>query len=183
MRIGIIGLQHESNTFVPTLTTMENFQREVVATGQGVRDFYASLPHEIGGFFASVEAAGDDSVVRHDALILRVPFRHIQQSNSAGRDHIAGTSPPGHYTGCNRTLEHWAASATKADEGWILTRLSAIMSGMCESTVWGAASVLTAKSKLTLCLSPRHLLAYACLTSASSVQARFAVNPSAQSTP
>lgn len=62
MRIGIIGLQHESNTFVPTLTTMENFQREVVATGQGVRDFYGSLPHEIGGFFAAVEAAGDEAV-------------------------------------------------------------------------------------------------------------------------
>jgi hypothetical protein len=45
MRIGIIGLQHESNTFVPTLTTMENFQREVLATGQGVRNFYGDLPH------------------------------------------------------------------------------------------------------------------------------------------
>jgi microcystin degradation protein MlrC len=62
MRIGIIGLQHESNTFVPTLTMMENFQRELVARGQGVRDFYASLPHEIGGFFAAVEAAGDEAV-------------------------------------------------------------------------------------------------------------------------
>ena len=48
----------------------------------------------------------------------------------------------------------------RADEGWILTRPGAIMVGLCESTVWGMASVLTLTSWLASCLSPRLQLPY-----------------------
>jgi hypothetical protein len=42
----------------------------------------------------------------------------------------------------------------KADEGWIYTWSGVTLDNrLCESTVWGMASVQTAKSKPTLCLS------------------------------
>ena len=51
MRIGIIGLLHESNTFIATPTTIESFRHGVLAVGEEVRTQFAGTHHEIGGFF------------------------------------------------------------------------------------------------------------------------------------
>ncbi len=55
----------------------------------------------------------------------------------------------------------------KADEGWIYTCLDVTLDNrLCESTVWGMASVLTAKSWPALCLfhqpSPHTVIAAPC---------------------
>lgn len=51
-RIGIIALIQESNTFLSRPTTIADFQRDVLATGQEIQSRFEDSPHEIGGFFA-----------------------------------------------------------------------------------------------------------------------------------
>ena len=50
MRVGIIALQHESNTFLPTRTTLEDFRRGVLLKGEPIARHYAPSRHEVGGF-------------------------------------------------------------------------------------------------------------------------------------
>lgn len=62
MRIGIIAILHESNTFVRQPTTLERFQEDLYLEGEPIRERLADSHHEIGGFFAGLEecnAAGD----------------------------------------------------------------------------------------------------------------------------
>jgi microcystin degradation protein MlrC len=54
MRVGIVGLQHESNTFLPTPTTIDSFRQAHLLLGEAVRDKYAAAHHELGGFFAAL---------------------------------------------------------------------------------------------------------------------------------
>lgn len=51
MRVGIIALQHESNTFLARPTTVEDFRRELLASGESVRRYYEGGHHEVSGFF------------------------------------------------------------------------------------------------------------------------------------
>jgi microcystin degradation protein MlrC len=63
MRIGIIGLLHESNTFIATPTTLESFRQGVLASGAEVREKFAGGHHEIGGFFGLLDqTAGVEAV-------------------------------------------------------------------------------------------------------------------------
>jgi len=57
MRVGIIALQHESNTFLPTPTTLEDFRRNTLATGQDVVPHFETAHHEVGGFIEGVRGA------------------------------------------------------------------------------------------------------------------------------
>lgn len=62
MRVGIIALQHESNTFLSTPTTIENFRQDVLVTGEDVHDTFANAHHEVGGFFDGLADANIDAV-------------------------------------------------------------------------------------------------------------------------
>lgn len=62
MRVGIIALTHESNTFHPTPTTLEHFRRDILATGERIRELRAGGKHEISGFFAGLERHGIEAV-------------------------------------------------------------------------------------------------------------------------
>jgi microcystin degradation protein MlrC len=62
MRIGIIGILHESNTFVSRPTTIEDFERESLLVGDAVRSRFEGSHHELGGFFAGLDAVGLDAV-------------------------------------------------------------------------------------------------------------------------
>ncbi len=62
MRVGIIALQHESNTFSPEPTTLENFERGALLGGSAIRDAYADSHHEVGGFFAGLAEEKIDAV-------------------------------------------------------------------------------------------------------------------------
>ncbi|MDX1928509.1 MAG: M81 family metallopeptidase [Pirellulaceae bacterium] len=62
MRIGIIALLHESNTFVRQPTTLTQFHEDLYLEGESIREQLANSHHEIGGFFAGLEqftGAGD----------------------------------------------------------------------------------------------------------------------------
>ena len=62
MRVGIIALQHESNTFLASRTTWEDFERGKVLRGAAIRDEYGPAHHEVGGFFQGLEEEGIEAV-------------------------------------------------------------------------------------------------------------------------
>jgi microcystin degradation protein MlrC len=55
MRIGIIGIQHESNTFISTPTDLDLFKEQNLAIGDQVREKYRDTHHEVGGFFQGLD--------------------------------------------------------------------------------------------------------------------------------
>ena len=62
MRIGIIGLLHESNTFIHDSTGLEDFRGNLLACGEQVRDLCSGTHHELGGFFDGLREAAVDAV-------------------------------------------------------------------------------------------------------------------------
>lgn len=62
MRVGILGLLHESNTFIEQPTSLEHFRADVLVQGEQVRERFEEAPHEIGGFFAGLREAGIEAV-------------------------------------------------------------------------------------------------------------------------
>lgn len=62
MRVGIISLLQESNTFTPAMTGREHFTADVLAIGDEVRQRFHDAPHEIGGFFQGVAEEKVDAV-------------------------------------------------------------------------------------------------------------------------
>lgn len=59
MRIGIIALLHESNTFVRQATTLERFREDLFLEGEAIREQLAASHHEIGGFFAGLDESNE----------------------------------------------------------------------------------------------------------------------------
>ncbi len=51
MRVGIVGLIHESNTFCNEATDLSAFQRDGLLFGEEVRERFSGSNHEIAGFF------------------------------------------------------------------------------------------------------------------------------------
>lgn len=62
MRVGVVGLQHESNTFAAGPTPLAAFERDTLVAGEAVRDRYAGTHHEVGGFFEQLAADGVEAV-------------------------------------------------------------------------------------------------------------------------
>lgn len=62
MRVGIVGLQHESNTFLDRPTTWEHFEQGALLAGRAIRTEYQEAHHEVGGFFEGLEEEGIEAV-------------------------------------------------------------------------------------------------------------------------
>jgi microcystin degradation protein MlrC len=62
MRIGIIGLSHESNTFSSTPTTIDLFRRDRLLVGDAVRHEFDGGFHQISGFLEGLGFAGVEAV-------------------------------------------------------------------------------------------------------------------------
>lgn len=62
-RIGVIGLLHESNTFIAEPTTWEHFRGNVLATGDAALAAFRGSPHEIGGFIDALQGESDVELV------------------------------------------------------------------------------------------------------------------------
>lgn len=62
MRVGLISLLHESNTFIQTPTTLDLFKRDGIAVGQAMYDRYKGGHHEVSGFIEGLETEGVDVV-------------------------------------------------------------------------------------------------------------------------
>jgi microcystin degradation protein MlrC len=76
MRIGIIALLQESNTFIGQPTTLANFEQELLVTGEEVRQRLAGTHHEVAGMFHALEEAGEEAVPIFAARA--VPFGVIE---------------------------------------------------------------------------------------------------------
>lgn len=63
MRIGIVALLQESNTFVSGKTRLEHFERELLLTGDAIREAFVDAEHEVGGFFAGLADESDFEAV------------------------------------------------------------------------------------------------------------------------
>jgi len=61
-RVGIIAFLHESNTFVQRRTGLQDFENDLLLSGQAVRRLMQNTQHEVGGFFTALEAAGVQAV-------------------------------------------------------------------------------------------------------------------------
>lgn len=61
-RIGIIAIQHESNTFFSKSTTIEDFRKDTLLTGEDIRTAYANSRHEVGGFLYGLTDAKHTAV-------------------------------------------------------------------------------------------------------------------------
>jgi microcystin degradation protein MlrC len=62
MRVGILALLHESNTFISEPTTLRHFEENLLLTHESIREKLADTHHEIGGFFEGLAAAGIEAV-------------------------------------------------------------------------------------------------------------------------
>lgn len=55
MRIGIIALLQESNTFIAQPTTLAHFEQDMLLEGEAIRDRLAGSHHEVGGMLHALE--------------------------------------------------------------------------------------------------------------------------------
>jgi len=62
MRIGIIALLQESNTFIAQPTRLSHFEEELLVTGEAVRERLAGTHHEVGGMFHALEGEQAEAV-------------------------------------------------------------------------------------------------------------------------
>ncbi|MBM3993362.1 MAG: M81 family metallopeptidase [Planctomycetes bacterium] len=62
MRVGIIALMQESNTFIAAPTTFAHFEDDLLVEGDAVRARFADAHHEVGGFFAGLALEKLDAV-------------------------------------------------------------------------------------------------------------------------
>lgn len=74
MRVGILALLHESNTFVSRPTTIDDFKREWLIEGDAVREQLADGHHEISGFFAGLDQANAQRAAQGHMPIETVPL-------------------------------------------------------------------------------------------------------------
>ena len=62
MRVGILSLLQESNTFVSGSTTLQHFADDLLLEGESVRTALSGAHHEVGGFLAGLEQQGLSAV-------------------------------------------------------------------------------------------------------------------------
>ncbi len=62
MRVGIIGIMHESNTFIAAPTTLDDFRRDLLLVGGEIRDRLGGTHHEVAGFLQTLDAEGAEAV-------------------------------------------------------------------------------------------------------------------------
>ena len=62
MKVALLGIVHESNTFVKELTTLDHFRKSRWLFGNDVIDEYKHAFHEIGGMIEAMDEAGIEIV-------------------------------------------------------------------------------------------------------------------------
>lgn len=62
MRVGILALLQESNTFTPGVTTRADFAADLLLQGEAIRERLQGTHHEVDGFFAGLADANIDAV-------------------------------------------------------------------------------------------------------------------------
>ena len=58
LRVALLGIYHESNTFVPKATIITDFENGHYLTGEAIRNEYQHAHHEIGGMIEVMDSEG-----------------------------------------------------------------------------------------------------------------------------
>ena len=96
MRVGIICISHESNTFIRTPTDLESFRKLQLCRGAEVRTELAVLHHEVGGFFGGLDEAGLEAVPLLAARALpsgRIPHETLNAILAMAYEELDGAGP------------------------------------------------------------------------------------------
>ncbi len=78
LRVALLGIYHESNTFIPKLTTIEDFKQGHWLTGPAVRKEYTAAYHEIGGMIEIMD--------EHEIALLPVMYAAATPGGIIERD-------------------------------------------------------------------------------------------------
>ncbi|HWL07864.1 MAG TPA: M81 family metallopeptidase [Planctomicrobium sp.] len=62
MRVGIVSIQHESNTFIQDVTRLDDFRNDAFLLGADIREQYQHSAHEVGGFLSGLDEQGIEAV-------------------------------------------------------------------------------------------------------------------------
>ena len=62
MRVGILCLMQESNTFLSKTTEFQNFVDDLLLKRNEIRDKMENTHHEVGGFFEGLYVEGIEAV-------------------------------------------------------------------------------------------------------------------------
>ena len=62
MKVGIVTLMHESNTFADPMTPLAAFRRDQYLHGSAIRERFRGGHHEVSGFFEGLDGAGIEAV-------------------------------------------------------------------------------------------------------------------------
>ena len=62
MKVALLGIVHESNTFVKELTTLDHFRKSRWLFGNDIINEYKDAFHEIGGMIEAMDEAGIEIV-------------------------------------------------------------------------------------------------------------------------
>ncbi|MCA9074568.1 MAG: M81 family metallopeptidase [Planctomycetaceae bacterium] len=81
MRIGIIALLQETNTFISEPTTIDHFVENLIVFGDDVQTHFAGTDHEVGGFFEKLEETDHEVVPLFAARAL--PFGTVTDETYA----------------------------------------------------------------------------------------------------
>lgn len=124
MRVGIVALIQESNTFLAGKTTLAHFERDFLIEGDSIRERLAGTHHEIGGF---LEGLSDPDVEIVPIFVARaLPYGTIEPDafDALTRQLLTAVAKAGSLDGL-LVAPHGAtvaANAPDADGEW-LTRL------------------------------------------------------------
>ncbi len=118
MRVGIVGLSHESNTFLAATSDRDRFDVQV---GDGIRERWTGTNHEVAGYLDGLDAAGLEAVGVQVATAM--PGGRIDQSTFDGLvdDMAAELARLGPFDGI-LAAAHGAAVAERiddADAAWL----------------------------------------------------------------
>lgn len=121
-RVGILVLLHESNTFLPSPTTLQHFESNVLAEGDQVLHRFRGSQHEVGGFIDTIESAEDMHLVGVFAA-RAMPYGPIEKLcwNELMRQLANAVDKFGPYDGL-LVAPHGATvaeNATDADGDWL----------------------------------------------------------------
>lgn len=126
MRVGLVGLMHESNTFLPGVTTLADFQLHGLLEGDALVERYRNAHHEVGGFLDGLAAAGIEVVPIY--MTQAVPGGVITEAAAQAlvSGLLAATRAAGSLDGMLIAAHGAAVSETQADfDGYWLSRLRA----------------------------------------------------------
>lgn len=128
MRVGIVSLIQECNTFVRESTKLAHFQQDTLLAGSAIIDQFAEAPHEIGGFLAGLREQGIEAVPVFAARALPhgvIEADVFDQLLSMMFDRLAGA---GQLDGVLAAVHGATVAENQRDaDGYWLTRLRAAL--------------------------------------------------------